>query len=236
MFHSPNDRCAQSNNGNQTTSCPLHHPPHPPYTAVSGCSRALQHVPKVFLKHQPLFESRKHNPSCLWQMMEAEVAHRARFPNRAALKDQCSNFFTRWIAILSRIDSDESSLSTATGRQHSRSILTHSCLLDKIWEQREVLCIPIPRHRVDFDIPAMLIVCATPHRQAGNLASSLQRMPFCCCPSKFPDYYPSLVLGSRLIVWWIFGLPRSSWNRLTYCILSSHRFCFDAIPHNIGEC
>ena len=53
----------------------------------------------------------------------------------------CSNCFIGWVAILSHISLEESSWSTMAGRQHLRSILTHSCLLNEIWEPREAPCI-----------------------------------------------------------------------------------------------
>ena len=67
--------------------------------------------------------------------------------------------------VLSRISLEESSWSTMAGRQHLRSILTHSYLLNKIWEPREALCVPIPNRHVvqeDFGIHTMWIICTTP--------------------------------------------------------------------------
>ena len=43
-----------------------------------------------------------------------------------------------------------------------KSILTHSCLLTKIWEQREAPHVPIPIHHEDFGIHTMSIICVTP--------------------------------------------------------------------------
>lgn len=56
--------------------------------------------------------------------------------SRWTLLDYSSNCFTRWVVILSRISLEESSWSTVAGRQHSRSILTQSYLLNEIWERK----------------------------------------------------------------------------------------------------
>ena len=78
-----------------------------------------------------------------------------------------NNCFTRWVAILSRVNHDESSWLISGGRQldNIQAAFSLSHLLDKIWEQREVLCVLIPTHRVvhaDVNISAMLTICATP--------------------------------------------------------------------------
>ena len=54
----------------------------------------------------------------------------------SGLEQGASNncFTTSWVLILSRVNHDELSWSIAAGRQHSGRILTHSYLINKIWE------------------------------------------------------------------------------------------------------
>ena len=47
-----------------------------------------------------------------------------------------NNCLTRWVAILSQVNHHGSSWSMVAGRQHLRSILTHSNLLNEIREQK----------------------------------------------------------------------------------------------------